>query len=267
MKRLDQGEGGSVSSQRKALRDHLTAIAPAFSQKRFFMSDDFSLADCFMAPVALAPDSLPRQAAEPDPGPARIRGPPVRARGVQGQSFGARTRNGRRLLSLALEPMASSRPMTSSRPYLIRAVHEWIADNGLTPQMLVDAEVEGVVVPAHCVENGRIVLNVSASAVRGFCIGKDLVEFDARFSGSGFHVELPVRAVLALVARENGVGMFLPGREGRAAARAGGGKGEACSAHPASRQVGISRQYPGDFRRRTPIRFRAARTAAARALR
>lgn len=51
MKRLDQGESGSVSSQRKALRDHLTAIAPAFSQKNFFMSDDFSLADCFMAPV------------------------------------------------------------------------------------------------------------------------------------------------------------------------------------------------------------------------
>ena len=100
--------------------------------------------------------------------------------------------------------------MTSSRPYLIRAVHEWIADNGLTPQMLVDARVEGVVVPAHCVENGRIVLNVSASAVRGFCIGRDLVEFDARFSGTGFHVELPVRAVLAVVARENGVGMSFP---------------------------------------------------------
>ena len=106
--------------------------------------------------------------------------------------------------------MASSRPMTSSRPYLIRAVHEWIADNGLTPQMLVDAEAQGVVVPSHCVENGRIVLNVSAGAVRGFRVGDDRVEFDARFSGVSFHVELPVQAVLAVLARENGVGMSFP---------------------------------------------------------
>ena len=106
--------------------------------------------------------------------------------------------------------MASSRPMTSSRPYLIRAVHEWIADNGLTPQMLVDAEAPGVVVPSHCVENGRIVLNVSVGAVRGLRIGDDRVEFDARFSGVSFHVELPVQAVLAVVARENGVGMSFP---------------------------------------------------------
>lgn len=100
--------------------------------------------------------------------------------------------------------------MTSSRPYLIRAVHEWIADNALTPQMLVDAEAPGVVVPSHCVENGRIVLNVSASAVRGFRIGNDHVEFDARFSGVSFHVELPVHSILAVVARENGVGMSFP---------------------------------------------------------
>ena len=100
--------------------------------------------------------------------------------------------------------------MTSSRPYLIRAVHEWIADNALTPQMLVDAEAPGVVVPSHCVENGRIVLNVSASAVRGFRVGNDRVEFDARFAGVSFHVELPVHSVLAVVARENGVGMSFP---------------------------------------------------------
>ena len=100
--------------------------------------------------------------------------------------------------------------MTSSRPYLLRAVHEWITDNGLTPQLVVDAEVEGVVVPAHCVENGRVVLNVSAGAVRGLSIGNRRIEFDARFSGIGFHVELPPRAVLAMVARENGVGMSFP---------------------------------------------------------
>ena len=100
--------------------------------------------------------------------------------------------------------------MTSSRPYLLRAVLEWIADNGLTPQMIVDTEVEGVVVPAHCAEDGRIVFNVSAGAVRGLHIGNERIEFDARFSGVGFHVELPPRAVLAMVARENGVGMSFP---------------------------------------------------------
>ena len=100
--------------------------------------------------------------------------------------------------------------MTSSRPYLIRAVHEWIADNDLTPQMLVDAETQGVVVPAHCVENGRVVLNVSANSVRGLSIGNERVEFDARFSGLSFHVELPVGAVLAVVAKENGIGMSFP---------------------------------------------------------
>ena len=104
--------------------------------------------------------------------------------------------------------------MTSSRPYLIRAVREWIADNGLTPQMLVDVEVQGVVVPAQGVENGRIVLNVSANAVRGFHIGNERVEFDARFSGRSFHVDLPVQAVLAVVARENGVGMSFPEERG-----------------------------------------------------
>ena len=123
--------------------------------------------------------------------------------------------------------MASSRPMTSSRPYLIRAVHEWIADNGLTPQMLVDAEAQGVVVPSHCVENGRIMLNVSAGAVRGLRIGDDRVEFDARFSGVSFHVELPVQAVLAVVARENGVGMSFPEEPGTPPSAPAGGEPKA----------------------------------------
>ena len=114
--------------------------------------------------------------------------------------------------------------MTSSRPYLIRAVHEWIADNGLTPQMVVDAGIPGVVVPAHCVNEGRVVLNVSAGAVRGFCIGNDRVEFDARFSGVSFHVELPHRAVVAMVAKENGVGMSFPEERGMPPPDPSGGK-------------------------------------------
>ncbi len=126
--------------------------------------------------------------------------------------------------------------MTSSRPYLIRAVHEWISDNGLTPQMLVDAEAQGVAVPAHCIRNGRIVLNVSANAVRGFCIGKERVEFDARFSGVSFHVQVPVQSVLAVVARENGVGMSFPEEQSAPPPPAPPG-GESRPARPALRVV------------------------------
>ena len=131
--------------------------------------------------------------------------------------------------------MASSPKMTSSRPYLIRAVHEWIADNALTPQMLVDAQAPGVVVPTHCVDNGRVVLNVSASAVRGLRIGDDRVEFDARFSGVSFHVELPVSSVLAVVARENGVGMSFPEEQSEPPPAPSGGKPK--SARPKLRVV------------------------------
>jgi len=100
--------------------------------------------------------------------------------------------------------------MTSSRPYLVRAVHDWIVDNGLTPQILVDANVEDVVVPREHVKDGKIVLNISASAVRGLSLGNEWVEFDARFGGKPLRVAVPVRAVLAVVARENGAGMSFP---------------------------------------------------------
>lgn len=100
--------------------------------------------------------------------------------------------------------------MTSNRPYLIRALYEWIADNDLTPHLLVDAEQPGVVVPRGYVADGRIVLNVDASAVQGLVLGNDAVLFSARFSGRSFPVEIPVTAVLGIYARENGHGMLFP---------------------------------------------------------
>ncbi len=100
--------------------------------------------------------------------------------------------------------------MTSSRPYLIRAIYQWILDNGCTPQIVVDAEIEGVEVPVDFVEDGRIVLNLSATAVRGLSLGDRLIEFNARFGGRPHQVCLPVRAVIAMVARENGSGMSFP---------------------------------------------------------
>ena len=103
--------------------------------------------------------------------------------------------------------------MTSSRPYLIRAVYEWLVDNGCTPQILVDAGVEGVEVPAGFVEDGRIMLNISARAVGGLKLGVDAIEFSAPFGGTPFRVVVPPRAVLAMVAREGGAGMTFPEEE------------------------------------------------------
>lgn len=97
--------------------------------------------------------------------------------------------------------------MSSSRPYLIRALYDWITDNGLTPHLLVNAELEGVEVPREHVHEGRIVLNVNPGAVRALELGNERVEFNARFGGVARTVSLPVDAVMAIYARENGQGM------------------------------------------------------------
>jgi stringent starvation protein B len=97
--------------------------------------------------------------------------------------------------------------MTSSRPYLIRAIYQWIVDNGATPHLLVDASYPGVVVPREYVENGKIILNIGPMAAHGLKLGNEHVEFNARFSGKALPVSVPVHAVLAIYARENGQGM------------------------------------------------------------
>lgn len=97
--------------------------------------------------------------------------------------------------------------MTSSRPYLIRALYEWIVDNYLTPYLVVDAEVEGIDVPRQYVEAGRIILNVAPQATYGLQMKNDFIEFSARFSGIAMDITVPVSAVLAIYARENGRGM------------------------------------------------------------
>ncbi|MFT5390198.1 MAG: stringent starvation protein B [Gammaproteobacteria bacterium] len=100
--------------------------------------------------------------------------------------------------------------MTSNRPYLVRAIYEWITDNGLTPHLVVDAHLDEVTVPTQFVEDGKIVLNVAQSSVRGLELGNDYILFSARFSGKHFDVTVPNRAVLAIYARENGKGLAFP---------------------------------------------------------
>lgn len=103
--------------------------------------------------------------------------------------------------------MKQAASMKSSRPYLIRAIHEWIVDNGLTPYLIVDALASGVEVPKQYVQQGRIVLDVSPRAVRGLQLGNDWIEFSARFGGVSLPVRVPIRSIQAVYAKENGVGM------------------------------------------------------------
>jgi len=97
--------------------------------------------------------------------------------------------------------------MTSTRPYLLRALYQWIVDNDMTPYLLVDAEHKDVNVPSQYIEDGRIVMNISPSAVRELDLGNTGVLFSARFSGKPFAVSVPMAAVKAIYAQENGRGM------------------------------------------------------------
>ena len=100
--------------------------------------------------------------------------------------------------------------MTSYRPYLLRALTEWINDNGMTPHILVDASQPGVQVPPSAVREGRVVLNIADRAVVGLHIDNEWIGFTARFGGVSQPVSVPVGAVLAVYARETGQGMVLP---------------------------------------------------------
>lgn len=98
--------------------------------------------------------------------------------------------------------------MTSNRPYLLRALHEWIVDNDMTPHILVNAEVDNIQVPISAVRNGKVVLNIDPAAVQQLEMGNDYISCSARFNGSAQSLFVPVFAILAIYARENGQGMM-----------------------------------------------------------
>ena len=98
--------------------------------------------------------------------------------------------------------------MTSSQPYLVRGIYDWIIDNGMTPYLLVNAENDYAMIPRDFVEDGKIVLNINPSAISDLQLGNDYIMFNARFSGKAMEVSVPVVAVLAIYARENGQGMM-----------------------------------------------------------
>jgi stringent starvation protein B len=101
------------------------------------------------------------------------------------------------------EPLLKSR-----RPYLLRAMHEWISDNLQTPHIVVDASIQGVEVPRQYVQGGKIILNVSLSATSSLNLGNELVSFRARFGSVTYDVSVPIAAVLGIYARETGQGMI-----------------------------------------------------------
>jgi stringent starvation protein B len=115
--------------------------------------------------------------------------------------------------------------MTPIKPYLIRAVRDWAVDSGLTPLIVVDTSLRGVNVPADFVENGRILLNVHTRAVQNFVIEDEWLLFATRFGGKRSLLEIPVAAIRAIYARENGQGVTFPkesaGQPGRAADETG----------------------------------------------
>jgi stringent starvation protein B len=97
--------------------------------------------------------------------------------------------------------------MRSSRPYLARALYEWLVDNELTPYLVVDATQPDVEVPKQFVQNGQIVLNVAPTAVRDLFMENQAIGFNARFGGQPMQVMIPIPALIAIYARENGAGM------------------------------------------------------------
>jgi stringent starvation protein B len=98
--------------------------------------------------------------------------------------------------------------MTSNKPYLLRALYEWISDNKMTPHILVDAGFNGVDVPEQAVQKGKIILNIDNAAVEDLDMGNEWLTFSARFSGRKHAVTVPLDAVLAIYSKENGQGMM-----------------------------------------------------------
>ena len=99
-------------------------------------------------------------------------------------------------------------PSRSKRPYLIRAMHEWMADNGNTPHIVIDTSVDGVTVPAEHVKDGKIILNISETAAHNLKLSNDAISFRARFGGVPFDVWVPMASALGIYARETGQGMI-----------------------------------------------------------
>ena len=112
--------------------------------------------------------------------------------------------------------------MTSSKPYLVRALYQWILDNDHTPYVLVDAGHEAVSIPPGIANDGKVVLNLAPRAIQHLDMSNEAITFSARFNGVAEDIYCPVGALLAIYARENGEGMMFPAEDEPADAADGG---------------------------------------------
>ena len=106
--------------------------------------------------------------------------------------------------------------MTSSKPYLVRALYEWILDNGTTPYILVDTGSEQVQIPAGIANDGKVVLNLAPQAIQDLEMTNSHISFSARFNGVAEDIFCPMTSLMAIYARENGEGMMFPPEDGEA---------------------------------------------------
>ena len=135
-------------------------------------------------------------------------------------------------------PIAPASAGTSTRPYLIRALHDWCTDNGFTPYIAVFVD-EHVQVPKEYVKNNEIVLNVGFEATSALKLGNELIEFKARFGGTSREIAVPIDHVIAIYARENGQGMAFPmPAETTSSDPAEGGKADASASSRGPRLAG-----------------------------
>lgn len=142
-------------------------------------------------------------------------------------------------------------PMKARRPYLLRAIHEWISDSLCTPHIVVDANAGDVEVPRQYVNDGKIVLNVSWSATANLRLGNEDVTFSGRFGGASMAVRVPIHAVLAIYARETGQGMIFADddAEGAPSPAAAGGKSGSTDSPDGGDDPGPKPSSPADSRR------------------
>jgi stringent starvation protein B len=103
--------------------------------------------------------------------------------------------------------------MNSSKPYLVRALYEWILDNDTTPYILVDTSNDQVLVPAGIANDGKVVLNLAPAAIENLEMTNEHVSFSARFNGVAENIYCPITSLLAIYARENGEGMMFPAED------------------------------------------------------
>ena len=130
--------------------------------------------------------------------------------------------------------------MIPVKPYLVRALVDWIVDSDETPYLVIDCTVDGVDAPADRSKDGKLVLNISATATRNLNLGNDLVDVDCRFGGAPVHIQAPIGAIVAVYSRETGMGM---------AFEAGEREGTAESANaqdtPSGARKGAPKRRPG----------------------